>query len=111
MQLWNLAPLSRRCHRATTGCWQVRRHPDGSSTWTDRGRSYPVPPYWLPPPAIGEDTVCEPDADADPVQNDDRRTLVEQISSGSGVAPDGVTSATTRTADDEPPSRAAVEVG
>ena len=47
----NLAPLSRRCHRAKTTMWSLRRDPDGSHTWTSPvGRTYTVPPPWRPPP-------------------------------------------------------------
>ena len=47
----NLAPLSRRCHRAKTTAWSLRREPDGSHRWTSPvGRQYLVPPPWRPPP-------------------------------------------------------------
>ena len=47
----NLAPLSRRCHRAKTLSWGLHRHPDGSHTWTSpTGRQYWVPGSWSPPP-------------------------------------------------------------
>ena len=47
----NLGPLSRRCHRAKTSSWSVRRDPDGGHTWTSPvGRTYVVPPLWRPPP-------------------------------------------------------------
>ena len=47
----NLAPLSRRCHRAKTTAWSLRRDPDGGHRWTSPvGRLYLVPPPWRPPP-------------------------------------------------------------
>ena len=47
----NLAPLSRRCHRAKTISWGVQRHRDGGTTWTSpTGRRYRSPSPWHPPP-------------------------------------------------------------
>ena len=47
----NLAPLSRRCHRAKTASWSLRRSRDGSTTWTSpTRRSYRSPSPWDPPP-------------------------------------------------------------
>ena len=47
----NLAPLSRRCHRAKTLSWGVRRARDGSTTWiSPTGRRYRSPSPWHPPP-------------------------------------------------------------
>ncbi len=47
----NLAPLSRRCHRAKTATWSLSRARDGSHTWTSPvGRTYVVTPPWRPPP-------------------------------------------------------------
>ena len=51
----NLAPLSRRCHRAKTISWTVTRNPDGGCQWRGpTGRSYYVSPPWEPPPAVEE---------------------------------------------------------
>lgn len=48
---WNLTPRSRRCHRAKTLSWRVHRRADGGHVWrSPTGRSYAVPPPWLPPP-------------------------------------------------------------
>lgn len=99
----NLAPLSRRCHRAKTVRWRVRRHPDGSSTWTDRGRSYAVPPSWLPPPEVGNHEVQDLDADTELLEDDGHQTLVQQLRP-SGTAAEADPSPVLRVSrDDEPP--------
>lgn len=53
---WNLQPLSRRCHRAKTLSWQVRRRADGGRFWTSpTGRSYLSPSTWRRPPRLPRD--------------------------------------------------------
>ncbi len=63
----NLAPLSRRCHRAKTLSWGLRRLSDGSSTWTSpTGRRYTSPSPWDPPPGPDEHRPTPPPRDDAP---------------------------------------------
>lgn len=63
----NLAPLSRRCHRAKTLSWGLRRLIDGSSTWTSpTGRRYTSPSPWDPPPGPDEHRPTPPPRDDAP---------------------------------------------
>lgn len=49
----NLGRVSPRCHRAKHAGWDLRRHPDGSVTWTSPlGRVYERPSPHEPPPKV-----------------------------------------------------------
>ncbi len=62
---WNLSAKSRRCHRAKTLSWTVRRTGTGGHAWTSpTGRTYRVPAAWAPPPE--PDRTPSPDAPDEP---------------------------------------------
>ncbi len=78
----NLAPLSRRCHRAKTLSWSVQRHPDGSSTWTSpTGRHYPSPSPWHPAPDPAAPRPCRPPPQ-EPAARWGPRALAEESDAG-----------------------------
>ena len=107
----NLAPLSKRCHDAKTRSWGLRRHPDGSSTWTSpTGRRYRKPSPWDPPPDPAEHQPTAPPEEPDPprwhlpdLQVDLTQQLDEEVVAEQGCVSGDAPSLAALLRDDPPP--------